>query len=77
MVIVNAAGALTVIVTLWLADIFAASVTWKVTEPLPEPVGVPVMAPVLLFKLNPAGSVPAMIAQVYGLVPPDSVSVWL
>ena len=35
-----------------------ASVT--TTEKLPEAVGVPVMAPVVGFRLKPAGSVPAI-----------------
>lgn len=62
--------------TAWLADIFAASVILKVTELLPEgPVGMPVTAPVPVLKLNPVGSVPAVMAQLYGLVPPDSLSV--
>jgi hypothetical protein len=73
---VNGGGAFTVMLTAWLADIFAASVIWKVTELLPEgPVGMPVTAPVLAFKLNPVGSAPAVTAYVYGLVPPDSLSV--
>ena len=73
---VNGGGAFTVMLTAWLADIFAASVIWKVTELLPEgPVGMPVTAPVLAFKLNPVGSVPAVMAYVYGLVPPDSLNV--
>jgi hypothetical protein len=73
---VNAGGAFTVTATAWLADIFAASVTWKVTELLPEgPVGIPVIAPVLVFKLNPTGREPEVIAKVYGLVPPDSLRV--
>jgi hypothetical protein len=73
---VNAGGAFTVTATDWLADIFTLSVTWKVTELLPAgPVGMPVMAPVLLFKLNPVGREPAVIAKVYGLVPPDSLRV--
>lgn len=63
-------------VKVWLANIFAASVTLMVTVLLP-PVGVPVMTPVLVFKLKPAGSVPEVMAHVYGLVPPDSVNVWL
>jgi len=67
-----------VIVMLWLADTFAASVTWKVTEMLPKgPVGVPVIAPLLVLRLSPAGSVPVVIAHVYGLVPPDTISVQL
>lgn len=75
-VIVNAGGAFTVMAIDWLADIFAVSVIWKVTELLPEgPVGMPVIAPVLLFRLNPAGREPEVITKVYGLVPPDSARV--
>jgi hypothetical protein len=73
---VNAGGAFTVMATAWPADIFTASVIWNVTELLPAgPVGVPVMAPVLLFRVNPAGSDPEVMENVYGLVPPDSLSV--
>lgn len=35
----------------------------------------PVIAPVLLFKVNPGGREPEVIAKVYGLVPPDSLRV--
>jgi hypothetical protein len=64
-VMVNAGGAFIVTATAWLADIFAASVTWKVTELLAAgPVGMPVIAPVLLFKLNPGGNDPEVIAKV-------------
>ena len=73
---VNAGGAFTVMATAWLADIFAASVIWNVTELLPAgPVGVPVMAPVLPFRVKPTGSDPEVMVNVYGLVPPDSLSV--
>ena len=78
-VTVKAGAAPTAKVISWLAVIFTAvgdPVTWKVTEPLPPPVGVPVMAPVLGFKVNPGGSVPAMTVHAYGLAPPDSVNVW-
>jgi len=75
-VMVNAGGAFTVMATAWLADIFAASVIWNVTELLPAgPVAMPVMAPVLLVRVNPVGSVPEVTAKVYGLVPPDSLRV--
>ena len=63
-VIVKTGGALTVMVTVRLADTFAASVTVKVTELLAVPVGVPVIAPVLVFRLKPAGSVPEVMAHV-------------
>jgi hypothetical protein len=75
-VMVNAGGAFTVMATALLAEIFAASVIWNVTELLPAgPVGTPVMAPVLLFRVKPAGSDPEFMVNVYGLVPPDSLSV--
>ena len=64
-VTVNAGGAATVRVMLWLlTDSPAASVTLKVNWPLPPPVGMPLMTPVLLFKLNPAGSVAGVTVQV-------------
>jgi hypothetical protein len=73
-VIVNAGGGFTVTVSAWLAVLPAASLTWKVTDPLLVPVGVPAIAPVLLFKLSPAGNDPEVTVHVYGLVPPDSTS---
>ncbi len=76
-VMVNAGGGFTVTVIAWLADMPVASATWKVTEPLLAPVGVPVIAPVLAFKLNPAGNDPAVTLHVEGLVPPDSLNVAL
>jgi len=33
----------------------------------------PLITPVLLFKLNPAGSVAGVTDHVYGLVPPASL----
>jgi len=74
---VRVGGGFTVTVRAVLAFTPAASATWKVTELLLVPVGVPVIAPVLLFRLNPRGRVPAVTLQVYGLVPPDSLSVAL
>ena len=38
-------------------------------------VGVPLMAPVEVFSVKPAGSVPEVNCQVYGLIPPVAVSV--
>jgi hypothetical protein len=63
-VMLNAGGAWTVIVTVRLADTFAASVTWKVIVLLAVPVGVPVIAPVLVFRLKPAGRFPEVMAHV-------------
>ena len=48
-----------------------ASVTWM--EKVPAAVGVPVTAPVAVFSVRPAGSVPT-IENVYGVVPPVTVS---
>jgi hypothetical protein len=76
-VMVNDGSALTEMVSVRLADLPAASVTWKVTEPLPAPVGTPLIAPVWGFKFNPVGSVPEVTVHVYGLVPPDSLNVAL
>ena len=38
-------------------------------------VGVPLSTPVLVLKLNPAGSVPLRIASTYGEVPPVALTV--
>ncbi len=52
------------------------SVTLKLSEaPATAAVGVPVMAPVAVFSDNPAGNIPLVSDQVYGVVPPDAVSV--
>jgi hypothetical protein len=48
-----------------------ASVTLIVNAPLE--VGVPVIAPVVEFRLRPAGSVPVATENVYGAVPPVTV----
>ena len=40
------------------------SATCTVKMEAPPPVGVPVIAPVLPFKLSPAGKLPAVILQV-------------
>ena len=45
------------------------SVTWTVKLKVPAAVGVPEMTP-LLLSVNPVGSVPLAIDQVYGEVPP-------
>ena len=43
---------------------------------VPIVVGVPVIAPVVSFKLRPAGNVPLAIDHVIGVVP-VAVSLWL
>ena len=47
------------------------SVTLKVNDvALAVAVGVPLIAPVVAFSVSPAGSVPLVKDQVYGVVPP-------
>jgi len=53
------------------------SATLNVTVEDPAAAGVPVIAPVEEFRLSGLGSVPEVIDQVKGAVPPDSVRVWL
>jgi hypothetical protein len=53
------------------------SVTRAVKFEVPAVVGVPVMAPVLAFKLSPAGKAPAVMLQVNPETPPLSCSVAL
>ena len=43
----------------------------------PAVVGVPVIAPVELLRVKPAGSEPAVMANVYGPTPPVAVADWL
>jgi hypothetical protein len=52
-----------------------ASVTLVVKVLVPLVVGVPVICPVLLLRVSPVGSVPVLIDQVYGVVPPDACNV--
>ena len=54
-----------------------ASVTRTVKLLVPDPVGVPEIAPVLGASVNPAGKVPVMVDQEYGVVPPVAASVAL
>jgi hypothetical protein len=50
------------------------SATLKVRLAVPAAVGVPEMVPLAGAKLRPAGSVPLVIDQVYGVVPPVALS---
>jgi hypothetical protein len=52
------------------------SATCTVKLDVPGPVGVPEITPPVL-KLSPGGSDPDTTDQVYGVVPPVAVSVWL
>jgi hypothetical protein len=54
--------------------LFAASVTCTVNDAVPAAVGVPEITPVDAAKLNPAGNVPALTLQLYGVVPPLACS---
>lgn len=69
-VIVSAAGAI-VMLTVPIADCagLPESVTFTVTVEVPAVVGVPVTAQ-FVPRVRPAGSVPAVIEQLYGEVPP-------
>ena len=49
------------------------SVTFTVNEELPAVVGVPLICPELL-SVNPAGKLPELIDQLYGVVPPLAAS---
>src|SRR5262245_45384910 len=51
------------------------SVTETVNTELPGVVGVPAMTPVAAASESPSGSVPLASAQVYGPIPPETVSV--
>jgi hypothetical protein len=48
----------------------SVSVTVAVKLDVPLVVGVPEITPVPLARLNPAGRLPEVIAQVYGAAPP-------
>jgi len=62
----------------WLCDGLLESVTEKVREVADTAVvGVPLIAPVEVFSVRPAGSVPLVKAHVYGAVPPLAESVVL
>jgi hypothetical protein len=50
-------------------------VTFTVKLNVPEEVGVPEIAPVEAVKVNPAGNAPALMLQLYGVVPPLAAKV--
>jgi hypothetical protein len=76
---VNGAGVLAVVRVSDTVAVCAGlleSVTLKVSAaPETAAVGVPVIAPVAVFSDNPAGRVPLVSAQLYGVVPPLAASV--
>ena len=69
------AAAATAILNAFVPVLFAASVTCTVNDTVPAVVGVPEITPVDATRLNPAGSVPALTLQLYGVVPPLACSV--
>ena len=69
------AAAATAILNAFVPVLFAASVTCTVNDAVPAVVGVPEITPVDATRLNPAGSVPALTLQLYGVVPPLACSV--
>jgi len=55
--------------------LFAASVTCTVNDTVPAVIGVPEITPVEAARVSPAGRVPALTVQLYGVVPPVACSV--
>jgi len=51
-------------VAVFVGDSESVTVTVKAIVPTAGPVGLPVMAPVLAFKVSPAGRLPVVTAQV-------------
>jgi hypothetical protein len=68
------AAAATVILNAFVPVLFAESVTCTVNDAVPAAVGVPEITPVDATRLNPAGNVPALTLQLYGVVPPLACS---
>jgi hypothetical protein len=48
----------------------SVTVTVKFEAPVKLPVGVPEITPVELFRVSPAGRLPAVTAHEYGVIPP-------
>ena len=69
------AAAATAMLSAFVPVLFAASFTCTVNDAVPAVVGVPEITPVAATRLNPAGSVPALTLQLYGVVPPLACSV--
>jgi hypothetical protein len=68
-------AAATAILNAFVPVLFAASVTCTVNDAVPAAVGVPEITPVEAARTNPAGNVPALTLQLYGVVPPFACSV--
>ena len=80
-VVTLSGGALMVMLRLAFAVLAGFSesvtVTVKLICPTCGPVGLPVIAPVEAFSVSPAGRLPLVTAQAYGVMPPAAASVWL
>lgn len=78
--IVGAGGRFTAMLSACVADcaglLESATLIVKFTVPF-GPVGEPVIAPVLAFRLSPAGRLPTVMLHVYGANPLLAVTVWL
>jgi len=61
-------------VAVFVGDSESVTVTVKPIVPTAGPIGLPVMAPVLAFRLSPAGRLPVVTAQVSGETPPAACS---
>jgi hypothetical protein len=70
-------AALTMMVSDLVAVSALASVTLTVKVLVPVPAGVPEITPVVEASANPAGKVPEVTDQLYGVVPPVAASVTL
>src|SRR5712675_2645686 len=68
-------GALTVTLSNFVEVSKWASVTFTVKVLVPVPVGVPEITPVVDASVRPAGNVPDVRDQVYGVVPPAVATV--
>ena len=68
----GAAGALMVMLNVPVAVWPAASSTRSVNVKVPAVVGVPEMRPGEACSASPGGNVPAVLVQVYGVVPPSA-----
>jgi hypothetical protein len=76
-VVVTVSGATIVMLRALVPERELASVTCTVKLLVPVPVGVPEITPVLDASDSPAGSVPEVMDQLYGRVPPVAARVVL
>jgi hypothetical protein len=72
---VGSAGATIEMLSAFVPVLFFESLTCTVNEEFPPTVGVPEITPDAAVRLKPAGSTPAVMLHVYGVVPPVAASV--